>query len=152
MQRSESESKKQGIETQDHTRTKKRTGPASAGRYSTPNGLAGPRSPSSALTAVDTSGFCESQIGVLSPKVLRHLVWTTVSLSIALRAPSNGAQVQPWTLEMNALLMARPVCISLECLATSGVVTQKNARPLGNSVRCIGWIGGLPIVRSRSVS
>jgi hypothetical protein len=74
MQRSESMSKKQGIETQDHTGTMKRTAPASAVRYPTPNGLAGPRSPSPVLPAVDTSGFCESQIGVLSPKVLRHLV------------------------------------------------------------------------------
>lgn len=130
----------------------KRTGPASAGRYSTPNGLAGPRSTSLVLPAVDISGFCESQIGVLPPKVLRHLVWTTVSLSIALRAPSNGAEVQPWVVEVNALLMARPVCISLECLATSGVVTQKDVRPLGNSVGCIGWIGGLSIVRSSRVS
>jgi hypothetical protein len=130
----------------------KRKGPASAGRYSTPNGLTGPRSPSLMLHAVNTSGFCESQVCVLSPKVLRHLVWTTVSLSVALLAPSNGAQVQPWTLEMDALLMARPVRISLECLATSGVVAQNNGWPLGNSVGCIGWIGTLSVVRSSSVS
>jgi hypothetical protein len=126
-------------------------GPASAGRCLSSNGLTGPRSPSPVLPAVDTSGFCESQIGVLSPKVLRHLVWTTVSLSVALRAPSNGAQVQPWTLEMNALLMARPVCISLECLGASGVVAQNNGWPLVDSVGCIGWIGTLPVVRSSGV-
>ena len=53
---------------------------------------------------------------------------------------------------MDALLMARPVCISLEYLATSGVVAQNNGWPLGNSVGCIGWIGTLFVVRSSSVS
>ena len=53
---------------------------------------------------------------------------------------------------MNALLMARPVCISLECLGASGVVAQNNGWPLVNSGGCIGWIGGFSVVRSSSVS
>jgi hypothetical protein len=39
--------------------------------------------------AGETSGFPEAQVGVLPPQVLRHLVWSTVSNSVALAAPSN---------------------------------------------------------------
>jgi hypothetical protein len=59
--------------------------------------------------AGETSGFPEAQVGVLPPQVLRHLVWSTVSNSVALAALSNGTQVKSLTLEMNALLVARPV-------------------------------------------
>ncbi len=74
--------------------------------------------------AVDTSGFREPQIGVLFPKVLHHLVWTTVSPTMTLGTAGNRTQVKSWILEVNALLVADPVSIPLERLGACGVIAR----------------------------
>jgi hypothetical protein len=75
--------------------------------------------------AGETSGFREARVGVLPPQMLRHLVWSTVSNSVALAALSNGTQVKSLTLEMNALLVARPVPL-LECFVAIEVTARKH--------------------------